>query len=143
MRRDGKTWVKNGNTFDRLGIYEAINYFLYSTTIFKNRNMLLNMLILILTLKSIKMKQTTINSSIPSTTNLETNFIKYLKSDYPFHLQLIWRRYLMSFLGGDNRLNHLVPIRTHNHLVKLADAFDCVFIMSHTCFRLNLHSVVA
>ena len=60
------------------------------------------MFILILTLKSMKMKQTTINSSIPPTTNLETDFTKYLKSDYPLHLQLIWRRYLMNFLGGDN-----------------------------------------
>ena len=49
--------------------------------------MLLNMLIsvLILTLKSIKMKETALNSSIPPTTNLETNFTKYLKKDYPFH----------------------------------------------------------
>ena len=152
MRRDGKTWVKNDNTFDWLGIYEPINYFPFSTIIFKIRNMLLNMFILILTLKSMKMKQTTINSSIPPTTNLETDFTKYLKSDYPLHLQLIWRRYLMNCLGGDNRLshcsgiwihNHLVPIRTQNHLAKLANAFDGVFIMPHTCFRLNVHSVVA
>ena len=49
-----------------------------------------------LTLKSIKMKETAINSlkkhflnsSIPPTTNLETNFTKYLKRDYPLCLQL-------------------------------------------------------
>ena len=93
MRRDGKTWVKHGNTFDWLEIYEPNTYFPFSTIIFKNANMLLNMLILIsmLTLKSIKMKKTTLNSSIPPTTNLETNFKKYLKRDYPLHLQLIWR----------------------------------------------------
>ena len=110
---------ENGNTFDWLGIYEPINYFPFSTIIFKIRNMLLNMFILILTLKSIKMRQTTINSSIPPTTNLETDFTKYL----------------MNFVGGDNRLshcsgirihNHLVPIRTHNHLAKLALWLSCI-----------------
>ena len=94
MRRDGKTWVKNGNTFDWLEVYEPITYFPFSSIIFKNRNILLNMLILILmiTLKSIKMKKTALNSSIPSTTNLEINFVKYLKRDYLLHLQLIWSK---------------------------------------------------
>ena len=45
-----------------------------------------------LTLKSIKMKKTTLNSSIPPTTNLETNFKKYLKRDCLLHPQLIWRK---------------------------------------------------
>ena len=27
MRRGDKTWVKNGNTFDRLEIYEPITFF--------------------------------------------------------------------------------------------------------------------
>ena len=57
--------LSNG-TFDRLKIYELITCFPFSTTIFlyKNRNMALNifMLILILTLKNIKMKETVINS---------------------------------------------------------------------------------
>ena len=34
MRRGGKTWVSNGNTFDWLEIYEAITYFSFSTVIF-------------------------------------------------------------------------------------------------------------
>ena len=94
MRRGGKTWVKNGNTFDWFENYEPITYFPFSTIIFKNTNMLLNMLILILmlTLKSIKMKKTALNSSIPPTTYLENNFTKYLKGDYPLHLQLISRK---------------------------------------------------
>ena len=94
MERGGKTWVKNDNTFDQLEIYEPITYFPFSTRIFKNRNMLLNILILILmlTLKSIKMKETAINSSIPPTTNLETNFTKSLTWDYPLHLQFTWRK---------------------------------------------------
>ena len=60
--------------------------------------MSLNMLILILmlTLKSIKMKETALNSSIPPTTNLKTNFTKYLKKDYPLHLQLFWRESTVS-----------------------------------------------
>ena len=89
MKRGGKTWVKNCNTFDWQEIYQPITYFPFSTIIFKNRNMPLNMLILILmlTLKSIKMKETALNSSIPPTTNLKTNFTKYLKKDYPLHLQ--------------------------------------------------------
>ena len=88
MRRGGKTRVKNGNTYDWLEIYEPITYFPFPTIIFKNRNILLNMLILILmlTLKSIKMKEAAPNSSIPPTTNLETSFTKLL------HLQLIWRK---------------------------------------------------
>ena len=80
MGRGVKTWVENGNIFDWLEIYGPITYFPLLTRIFKNRNMLLNILILILmlTLKSIKMKETAINSSIPPTTNLETNFTKSL-----------------------------------------------------------------
>ena len=72
MGRGDKTWVKDGNTFDWLEIYEPVTYFPFSTRIFKNRNMLLNILILILmlTLKSVKRKETAINSSIPPTTNL-------------------------------------------------------------------------
>ena len=53
-------------------------------------------LILMLTLKSIKMKETALNSSIPPTTNLKTNFTKYLKKDYPLHLQLFWRESTVS-----------------------------------------------
>ena len=82
MGGGGKIWVRNGNTFDWLEIYEPITYFPFLTRIFKNRNMLLNILnilILMLTLKSIKMKEIAINSSIPPTTNLETNFTKFLK----------------------------------------------------------------
>ena len=94
MRRGGKTWVKNGNTFDWLEIYEPITYFHFATRIFKIRNMLLNILILILmlTLKSIKMKETAINSSIPPITNLETDFTMSLNWDYPLHLQFTWRK---------------------------------------------------
>ena len=94
MGRGGKTWAKNGNTFDWLEICELIIYFPFSTRILKNRNMLLNILILILmlTLKSIKMEEAAINSSIPPTTNLETNFTKSLKWDYPLHLQFTWRK---------------------------------------------------
>ena len=86
MGRGSKTWVKNGNTFDWLEIYEPITDFPFLTRIFKNRNMLLNILILILmlTLRSIKMKETSISSSIPPTTNL--------KRGYPLHLQLTWRK---------------------------------------------------
>ena len=85
MGGGGKTWLE---------IYEPITYFPFSTRIFKNRNMLLNILILILmlTLKSIKMKETAINSSISPTTNLEPNFPKSLKWDYPLHLQFTWRK---------------------------------------------------
>ena len=84
MGRGGQTWVKAGNFFDWLEIYEPIAYFSFSTRIFRNRNMLLNIsiLILMLTLKSIKMKETTINSSIPPKTYLETNFTKSLKRNY-------------------------------------------------------------
>ena len=58
----------------------------------------LNMLILILmlTLKSIKMKETALNSSIPPTTNLKTNFTNYLKKDHPLPLQLFWRESTVS-----------------------------------------------
>ena len=72
MGRGGKTWVKTGNTFVWLEIYEPIAYFFFSSRIFENRNMLLNIsiLVLMLTIKSIKMKETTINSSILPTPNL-------------------------------------------------------------------------
>ena len=69
MERGGKTWVKKwlrdmqmlpNGTFDWMEIYEPITYFPFSTRIslYKNRNIVLNilMLILILTLKSIKLK---------------------------------------------------------------------------------------
>ena len=94
MGRSGKTWVKTGNTFDWLEIYEPIAYLPFSTRIFRNPNMLLNIsiLILVLTLKIIRMKETAINSSIPPTTNLETNITKSLKRDYLLHLQLTWRK---------------------------------------------------
>ena len=92
MGRGGKTWVKDGNTFDWLEIYEPVTYFPLESLsiIFKNRNMLLNILILILmlTLKSVKRKEAAINSSIPPTTNLESNLARSLKRDYPLHLQL-------------------------------------------------------
>ena len=45
-----------------------------------------------LALKSIKMKETAINSSIPPATNLETNFTKSLNWDHPLHLQFTWRK---------------------------------------------------
>ena len=94
MGRASKTWVNTGNTFDWLAIYEPITNYLFSTRIFRNRNMLLNTLILtiMLTFKSINMKVTAITSSIPPTTNLGTNFTKSLKRDYSFHLQLIWKK---------------------------------------------------
>ena len=87
MGRGGKTWVKDGNFFDWLKI---INYFYFSTRIFRNRNMLLNIsvLILMLTLKSINMKETSIKSSIRPTTDLETNFTKSLKRDCLLNPQL-------------------------------------------------------
>ena len=55
--------VSNG-TFDRLEIYELITSFPFSTRIslYKNRNITLNTLMLILTLKNIRMKGTVINS---------------------------------------------------------------------------------
>ena len=75
MGRGTKTWVKTGNTFDWLAIYEPITNYPFSTRIFKKRNMLLNTLILtlMLTFKSINMKVAAINSSIPPKTNLGTN----------------------------------------------------------------------
>ena len=75
-------------------------------------------LILMLILRSIKMKETALNSSIPPTTNLKANFTKYLKRDYPLHLQFYLERVncmrnavldatvvisMMTFLGGENR----------------------------------------
>ena len=52
--------------FDWLKIYELVTYFPFSARIslYKNRNVALNilMLILILTLKNIRMKETVINS---------------------------------------------------------------------------------
>ena len=73
---------------------KPITYFSFSTRIFEKRSMLLNILILILmlTLKSIKMKETAINSSIPPITNLETDFTMSLNWDYPLHLQFTWRK---------------------------------------------------
>ena len=65
------------------------------------RNIFLNIsiLILMLTLKSIKMRQTAINSlktsfkHLHSTHNLETNFTNSIKRrDYAFHPQLTWRK---------------------------------------------------
>ena len=66
------------------------------------RNISLNILILMLTLKCIKMRETVINSlktfskiSIPPTTKLNTNFAKFLRRrdyDYPFHPQFTWRK---------------------------------------------------
>ena len=55
--------LSNG-TFDRLKIYELITCFPFSTRIslYKNRNTTLNTLMLILTLKNIRMKETAINS---------------------------------------------------------------------------------
>ena len=90
MGRGGQTWVKAGNFFDWLEIYEPITYFSFSTRIFRNRNMLLDIpiLILTLTLKSIKMKETTINSSIPPKTDLETNFTISLRRNYLLNPQL-------------------------------------------------------
>ena len=84
MGRGRQTWVKAGDFFDWLKIYEPITYFSFSTRIFRNRNMLLNIsiLILMLTLKSIKMKETAINSSIPPKTDLETNFTISSKRGY-------------------------------------------------------------
>ena len=88
--RGGQTWVKAGNFFDWLEIYEPMTYFSFSTRIFRNRNMLLNIsiLILMLTLKSINMKETTINSPIPPKTDLDTNFTISLKRDYLLNPQL-------------------------------------------------------
>ena len=66
-----------------------------------DRNIFLNIpiLILMLTLKSIKMRQTAINSlktsfkHLHSTHNLETNFTNSIKrKDYAFHPQLTWRK---------------------------------------------------
>ena len=58
-------WTLTNGTFGWLEIYEPLNYFPFSTRIslYKNRYIVLNilMLILILTLKSIKMKKTKIN----------------------------------------------------------------------------------
>ena len=55
--------VSNG-TFDRLKIYELITCFSFSSRIslYKNRNTTLNNLMLISTLKNIRMKETVINS---------------------------------------------------------------------------------
>ena len=82
--RGGQTWVKAGNFFDWLEIYKSMTCFSFSTRIFRNRNMLLNIsiLILMLTLKSMNMKETTINSLIPRKTDLDTNFTISLKRDY-------------------------------------------------------------
>ena len=88
--------LSNG-TFDRLKIYELITCFLFSTRIslYKNRNTTLNTLMLILTLKNIRIrdryqlfKKLLLNFSPPPKTNLETNFTKSLKRDNPFYPQL-------------------------------------------------------
>ena len=93
LGRGGKTWVKNGKTFDWLKIYKPINYFPFSTRIFKNRNMFINILILmiILALKTIKIKETTISSSIPP--NLETNFTKFLKRGNSFKCEMKYAKW--------------------------------------------------
>ena len=56
--------LSNG-TFDRLKMYELITCFPFSTRIslYKNRNTALNTLMLILTLKNMRMKEAVINSS--------------------------------------------------------------------------------
>ena len=76
MGRGGKTCVKkwfrdmqilSNGAFDWMEIYEWITYFPFSTrnSVHKNRNIDLNiLLILLLTLKSVKMKQTAINSKL-------------------------------------------------------------------------------
>ena len=55
--------LSNG-TFDRLKIYELITCFPFwnRISLYKNRNTTLNTLMLILTLKNIRMKETVINS---------------------------------------------------------------------------------
>ena len=55
--------LSNG-TFDKLKIYGLITCFPFSTrtALYKNRNTTLNTLMLILTLKNIRMKETVINS---------------------------------------------------------------------------------
>ena len=95
--------LPNG-TFNWLKIYELITYFPFSTRIslYENRNLSLNisMLIPMLSLKNIRMKNTIINFlkkfllnfSLPPITNLETNFTKSLKRNYPFYPQLTWRK---------------------------------------------------
>ena len=65
MRRGDKTWVKNGNTFDRLEIYEPITFSPYPLIFFEK------------------------NAPKYANLNLESNFTKYFKRDYPLHLQLI------------------------------------------------------
>ena len=75
------------------------------------------MLILMLTLKNIRMKVTVISSIknffLPPITNLEINFTKSLKRDYPFYPQLTCRKVISTqnpspftcikkFSGGGN-----------------------------------------
>ena len=69
MERGGKTNLRNirtlsNGTFDRLKIYGLITCFAFwaRTSLYKNRNTTLNTLMLILTLKNIRMKETVINS---------------------------------------------------------------------------------
>ena len=71
---------------------------------------------------------------------------------------LAWNRrdiWSLSDCNGTQTHNNLVCKQTLNHLVKLTKGlrsvvsthlygkFDCVFITSQKCFRVNLHSVVA
>ena len=66
MGRGGKTWVKMVLPVKTGWKFMNQSFFPFATRNFKNRNMLLNILILmmILALKSIKMKETAVNYSI-------------------------------------------------------------------------------
>ena len=107
-----------------------------------------------LTLKSIKMKETAINCSIPPTTNLETNLLhKVLKKGLSITSTINLEKgictqnavlyaaaviSMMNFLGfyrfiQGNRLcdwngirTHTLPKRTHIHSAKLAKCLSCV-----------------
>ena len=103
--------------------------------------------------ENIKKKRLTLPAPcISENKNLNLNF---LFSNF----SVVYLKVLRRPLSDSNEIrthNHLVCKRTLNHVVKLAQMVVlcyeslsvwciclCVLIMSHTCFKVNLHSLVA
>ena len=116
------------------------SFFPFSTRNFKNRNMLLNILILmmILALKSIKMKETAVNYFIWVELRINLENAICTRNEVLYATVVIS---VINFFGGENRFtqgnklsdcsgiwahNHLVTNRTHNHLAELTKWFSCV-----------------
>ena len=112
MGRGNQTWVKAGNFFDWLEIYEPITYFSFSTRIFRNRNMLLNISILRF---SIKMYQKVLRwkrpqSTLPFHPKLHNILKKRLSIKFTIKVICTWNTVLytavvismMNFFGGKN-----------------------------------------